>query len=90
MRPGQPYDRSLCPLRSAPVMSGDFALAPINVLRLDLGAIGVDAAKKDTATRDLAIVDEDKAAEDRVAILVIENQRPRVWIVTSATSLRAT
>ena len=65
----------LWPLRSARCAARDVAFAPIDILRFDLGAIGVSAAEDNAAAGDLSLIDDHEAAQDRIAIMVVHDER---------------
>src|SRR2546423_11743568 len=55
----------------------DFSFAPENVLALDRGAIGVDAAVNDSAAAYHSVINQNETPQLRNAIMVIQdNRRP--------------
>src|SRR5438105_1055173 len=71
----QPPSSAISRARRRSARGGDGAFGPENVLRFDFRAVGVNAAENDAAARDLALIDDDEAAHDRVAVVVVENER---------------
>ena len=55
--------------------SGNFSLGPEDVFALGDSSICVHAAEDRTATADLPVIDNDKAAEIRNAVVIVDNER---------------
>src|SRR6266487_610883 len=71
----EPNDRSAMAAPRRARSSRNFSFAPKNVFALCNLSIGVDAAENRTASADLSVVNENKSAEIRNMIVIVNHER---------------
>ena len=72
-KPGQPDDSATMSVLGGARLGVNLPFAPENVFALHCSAIGINAAMNNSAAANHAIVDQDKTAQWRNAIVVIQN-----------------
>src|SRR5918996_2723495 len=72
--PGQPKDRSAMTASQCALAGGNFSLGPKNILALGSFPVGINTAENRAATADPSVVHDNKSAEIRDAIMIVDNE----------------